>query len=147
MLPDSRNRVDLGCYVLRVQACQILYKSWKSWVSCGRCRLLGCFGASHQVDQVSIQSDRSILFGNVCSFFMDPDSVVQPHSVMLSWVKRVHKLCFKYCVLFSFPYLDCIMRWIDLFVESGMISSKSYHAVDRFAWYRTWRVFKYLDMR
>jgi hypothetical protein len=22
---------------------------------------------------------------------------------------------------FSFPYLDCIMQWIDLFVESGMI--------------------------
>jgi hypothetical protein len=22
---------------------------------------------------------------------------------------------------FSFPYLDCIMRWIDLFVESGTI--------------------------
>jgi hypothetical protein len=33
---------------------------------------------------------------------------------------------------FSFPYLDCIMRWIDLFVESGTISCKLYHAVDRF---------------
>jgi hypothetical protein len=22
---------------------------------------------------------------------------------------------------FSFPYLDCIMRWIDLFVESGTV--------------------------
>jgi hypothetical protein len=31
---------------------------------------------------------------------------------------------------FSFPYLDRIMRWIDLFVESGAISSKLYHAVD-----------------
>jgi hypothetical protein len=31
-----------------------------------------------------LQSDRFILFGNVCSFFMDPDSAVQPYSVMLS---------------------------------------------------------------
>jgi hypothetical protein len=35
---------------------------------------------------------------------------------------------------FSFPYLDYIMRWIDLFVESGAVfSCKLYHAVDRFA--------------
>jgi hypothetical protein len=31
---------------------------------------------------------------------------------------------------FSFPHLDCIMRWIDLFVVSGVISKKLYHAVD-----------------
>jgi hypothetical protein len=36
---------------------------------------------------------------------------------------------------FSFPYLDCIMQWIDLFVDGGMISNKLYHAVDRFVWY------------
>jgi hypothetical protein len=30
-----------------------------------------------------IQSDRFAIFGNVCSFFMDPDSAVQPYSVML----------------------------------------------------------------
>jgi hypothetical protein len=28
--------------------------------------------------------------------------------------------------------LDCIMRWIDLFVDGGLISSKLYHAVDTF---------------
>jgi hypothetical protein len=39
------------------------------------------------------------------------------------------------------------MRWIDLFVEGGVVSSKLYHAVDRFVWYRTRRVLKYLDMR
>jgi hypothetical protein len=38
------------------------------------------------------------------------------------------------------------MRWIDLFVEGGTIPSKLYHAVDRFAWCRTRRVLKYLDM-
>jgi hypothetical protein len=27
MFPNSRNRIDLGCYVLWVQAYQILYKS------------------------------------------------------------------------------------------------------------------------
>jgi hypothetical protein len=48
---------------------------------------------------------------------------------------------------FSFPYLDRIMRWIDLFVEGGTIPRKMYHAVDRFAWRRTRRVLKYLDMR
>jgi hypothetical protein len=42
-----------------------------------------------------IQSDRFIIFGDVCSFFMDPDSAVRLHSVMLSRVKRVYKLCFK----------------------------------------------------
>jgi hypothetical protein len=31
---------------------------------------------------------------------------------------------------FSFPYLDCIMRWIDLFVVSGVTWNKLYHAVD-----------------
>jgi hypothetical protein len=31
---------------------------------------------------------------------------------------------------FSFPYSDRIMRWIDLFVVSGVISNKLYHAVD-----------------
>jgi hypothetical protein len=31
---------------------------------------------------------------------------------------------------FSFPYADSIMRWIDLFVVSGVISNKLYHAVD-----------------
>jgi hypothetical protein len=30
----------------------------------------------------SNQSDRFILLGNVCSFFVDPESVVQPYSVM-----------------------------------------------------------------
>jgi hypothetical protein len=49
-----------------------------------------------------IQSDRFILFGNVRSFFMDPDSAVQLYSVMLSRVKRVYKLCLKYCVLLAF---------------------------------------------
>jgi hypothetical protein len=49
-----------------------------------------------------IQSDRFIIFGDVCSFFMDPDSAVQPYSVMLSRVKRVYKLCFKYCMLLAF---------------------------------------------
>jgi hypothetical protein len=39
------------------------------------------------------------------------------------------------------------MRWIDLFVESGKISNKLYHAVDRFVWYRACRVLEYLDMR
>jgi hypothetical protein len=42
-----------------------------------------------------IQSDRFIIFGNVCSFSMDPDSAVQLYSVMLSRAKRVYKLCFK----------------------------------------------------
>jgi hypothetical protein len=31
-----------------------------------------------------IQSDRFAIVGNVYSFFMDPDSAVQPYSVMLS---------------------------------------------------------------
>jgi hypothetical protein len=61
---------------------------------------------------------------------MDPDSAVQLDSVVLSWVKRAYKLCFKTMHAFSFPYLDCIMRWIDLFVVSGVISNKLYHAVD-----------------
>jgi hypothetical protein len=39
------------------------------------------------------------------------------------------------------------MRWIDLFVEGGTIPSELYHAVDRFAWCRTRRVLKYLNMR
>jgi uncharacterized protein HemY len=39
------------------------------------------------------------------------------------------------------------MRWIDLFVDSGMIPSKLYHAVDRFVLYHARRVLKYLDMR
>jgi hypothetical protein len=66
---------------------------------------------------------------------MDPDSAVQPYSVMLSRVKLVYKLCFKYCMLLALSYLDCIMWWIDLFVDSGMISNKLYHAVDRFVWH------------
>jgi hypothetical protein len=49
-----------------------------------------------------IQSDRFIIFGNVCSFSMDPDPVVQPYSVMLSRVKRAYKSCFKQRVLLSF---------------------------------------------
>jgi hypothetical protein len=48
------------------------------------------------------QSDRFILFGNVRSFFMDPDSAIQLYSVMLSRVKRVYKLCLKYRVLLVF---------------------------------------------
>jgi hypothetical protein len=31
---------------------------------------------------------------------------------------------------FSFTYLDCIMRWIDLFMVGGVILNKLYHAVD-----------------
>jgi hypothetical protein len=31
---------------------------------------------------------------------------------------------------YSLPYLDCIMRWIDLFVVGGVISDKLYHAMD-----------------
>jgi hypothetical protein len=61
---------------------------------------------------------------------MDPDSAVQLYSVVLSCVKRAYKLCFKTTHAFSFPYSDCIMRWIDLFEVSGVISNKLYHAVD-----------------
>jgi hypothetical protein len=61
---------------------------------------------------------------------MDPDSAVQLYSVVLSRVKRAYKLCFKIMHDFNFPYLDCIMRWIDLFVVSGVISNKLYDAVD-----------------
>jgi hypothetical protein len=61
---------------------------------------------------------------------MDPGSAVQLYLVVLSWVKRAYKLCFKTMHAFSFLYLDCIMRWIDLFVVSGVISNKLYHAVD-----------------
>jgi hypothetical protein len=49
-----------------------------------------------------IQSDRFIIFGDVCSFSMDPDSAVQLYSVMLSRAKRVYKLCFKQRVLLAF---------------------------------------------
>jgi hypothetical protein len=35
---------------------------------------------------ILIQSDRFDIFGNVCSFSMDPDSAVQLYSVMLSRV-------------------------------------------------------------
>jgi hypothetical protein len=49
-----------------------------------------------------IQSDRFIIFGNVCSFSMDLDSAVQPYSVMLSRVKRVYKSCFKQHMLLAF---------------------------------------------
>jgi hypothetical protein len=31
---------------------------------------------------------------------------------------------------FSLPRIDCIMRWIDLFLVGGVISNKLYHAVD-----------------
>jgi hypothetical protein len=31
---------------------------------------------------------------------------------------------------FSLPYLDCIMRWIDLFLVGGVILNKLYHVVD-----------------
>jgi hypothetical protein len=61
---------------------------------------------------------------------MYPDSAVQLYLVVLSWVKRAYKLCFKTMHAFSFLYLDRIMRWIDLFVVSGVNSYKLYHAVD-----------------
>jgi hypothetical protein len=31
---------------------------------------------------------------------------------------------------FSLPYLDRIMRWINLFVVGGVVSNKLYHAED-----------------
>jgi hypothetical protein len=31
---------------------------------------------------------------------------------------------------FSLPYLDRIMRWINLFVVGGVFSNKLYHVVD-----------------
>jgi hypothetical protein len=31
---------------------------------------------------------------------------------------------------FTLPYLDYIMRWINLIVVGGVISNKLYHAVD-----------------
>jgi hypothetical protein len=43
------------------------------------------------VDLISIQSDRFIILGNVCSFSTKPDSAVQPYSEILPRVKRVHK--------------------------------------------------------
>jgi hypothetical protein len=36
---------------------------------------------------------------------------------------------------FSHPYLDCIMRWINLFVVGGVVSNKLYHAVDQLVCY------------
>jgi hypothetical protein len=31
---------------------------------------------------------------------------------------------------FSLPYLDRIMRWINLFVVGGVVPNKLYHVVD-----------------
>jgi hypothetical protein len=58
---------------------------------------------------------------------MDPDSAVQPYSVMLSRVKHVYKLCFKQHVLSIFR----LYHAVDLFVVGSVISNKSYHAVDK----------------
>jgi ribosomal protein S27AE len=88
--------------VLRVQACQFLRKSRQNRVSCGRCRFWVVLELIIRWIRFLIQSDRFIIFGNVCSFSMDPDSTVQPYSVMLSRVKRVYKLCFKQRVLLAF---------------------------------------------
>jgi hypothetical protein len=68
-------------------------------------------------------------FSNVCSFFREPGSAVQMYSAMLPQVKRVHKFVL-IMYAFSLPYLDRIMRWINLFVVGGMVSNKLYHAVD-----------------
>jgi hypothetical protein len=37
---------------------------------------------------------------------------------------------FQIMYAFSLPYLDCIMRWINLFVVGGVILNKLYYAVD-----------------
>jgi hypothetical protein len=66
-----------------------------------------------------MQVFRFIILGNVCSFSTEPDSAVQPYSVVPSRVKDVHEFA-----------LDCIMQWIDRFLVGGVISNKLYHAVD-----------------
>jgi hypothetical protein len=35
---------------------------------------------------------------------------------------------------FSFPCLDRIMWWTDLLLVGGVVSNKSYHAVDLLVW-------------
>jgi hypothetical protein len=55
--------------------------------------------------------------------------VVQLYSAMLPRVKHVRKFVLNN-VCFSFPYLDRIMQWINLFVVGGLISNKLYHVVD-----------------
>jgi hypothetical protein len=88
--------------MLRVQACQFcvnLDRTGYHAVDAGFWVVLELF---IRWIRFLIQSDRFIMFGNVCSFSMDPESAVQPHSVMLSRVKHVYKLCFKQRVLLAF---------------------------------------------
>jgi hypothetical protein len=101
-LLNSRNRTDLGCYVLQVQSCRFC-------VNLERARYHAVDVGFRVVLKLIIQwiwplirSGRFIIFGDVCSFFMDPDSALQPYSVVLSRVKHVYKLCFKYCMLLDF---------------------------------------------
>jgi hypothetical protein len=68
-------------------------------------------------------------FSNVCSFCMEPGSAVQLYSAILPQVKHVHKFVLN-TYAFSLPFLDRIMRWINLFVVGGLVSKKLYHAVD-----------------
>jgi hypothetical protein len=89
--------------VLRVQACQSCVNLDRTGYHAVDAGFWVVLELIIQWIRFLIQSDRFIIFGNVCSFSMDPDSAaVQPYSVMLSRVKRVYKLCFKQCVLLAF---------------------------------------------
>jgi hypothetical protein len=56
---------------------------------------------------------------------MDPGSAVQPYSVIFFTSRTRALFVLRMMCAFSFLYLDCIMRWIDLFMESGTVSHAS----------------------
>jgi hypothetical protein len=50
VLPNSRNRTNLGCYVLRVQACQSCVNLDRTGYHAVDAGFWGCFRANHPVD-------------------------------------------------------------------------------------------------
>jgi hypothetical protein len=88
--------------MLRVQACQFCVNLDRTGYHAVDAGFWVVLELIIQWIRFLIHSDRFIISGNVCSFSMDPDSAVQPYSVMLSRVKRVYKLCFKQHVLLAF---------------------------------------------
>jgi hypothetical protein len=82
--PNSRNRTNLGCNVLQVQACQFCVNLDRTGYHAVDAGFWFVLELIIRWIRFLIQSDRFIIFGNVCSFSMDPDSAVQQYSVMLS---------------------------------------------------------------
>jgi hypothetical protein len=129
VLFNSRTQINLDCHVLRVQAC------W-SCLDLDRTEYHAVDAGFWIVSDLVISWIRFrfnlIDLSSLAMFVPSPRNLIRLYSRIQQFYHQwnVFISLFQITYAFTLPHLDCVTRWIDLILVGGVVSNKSYHAVD-----------------